>query len=299
MRNRPLFVGMIAPTVCAVVLSGCVRQAFYLQQVDMSGSPAPPPVHMTTHQQEGEIRLSPRFAYSTASHLSGQFINSQTNASSPLITSARIGNVNWNIPRVTVGTDVEYFLSDHFGFSGGLSFAGTGGSSFWEGHLGVGLCTAGQNLAARFDAGVQWRSFRYDVQALLVTESGSWSGGQQVTTLKDVWRESQAGFYGGVTLNTCYETSPVNGFLNFGLTQHSFGDLRKMSRGVNGEILSAGFTNRPETGLWMLSLSPGLSFSFSQRERVLFGVRFMTGSELDNANPEFLAIPFLQIDLSL
>jgi len=282
----------------SMLAAGCVRQTFYLQQVDMSGSPAPPPVHVTTHQQDGEIRLSPRLMYSTSGQLSGQFMNNQTGASSPLIASSRFGKVTWNIPRMSVGTDMQYFASDHLGIVGGLTFSGTGGSSFWEAHLGLGLCTAGENIAARLDAGVQWRSFRYDVQALLVSGDGPWSSDQDVTVLKDVWRESQAGFYAGITLNTCYENSPINGFLNFGLTQHSLGDLRQMSRGVNGDLLHIGFTNRPDTGLWMLSLSPGIALSFSQRERLLFGVRFMTGSELDRADPEFLALPFMQIDLA-
>jgi hypothetical protein len=211
-------------------------------------------------------------------------------------------NFSWKLPSVSIGLDAQVAATRHFALTVGGTYAIVNGTAFMSGHAGLGVCTEGEQLAARLDGGVHWRTVEYTMEEVIVTTYDNIYGGgsTQLYVYRDNDRRVEATWYASLTLNTRSRSAPVNGFLMLSLVPHNVVDYFVKSLGSSdGNTSTHGgdaLSDLSET-VTMFAITPGLSLKLGSGNRLLAGVRFSNGSEINQAKPGIIITPFIQCDL--
>jgi hypothetical protein len=206
-------------------------------------------------------------------------------------------NLTWDLPRSEYGLDLHYTVSTHVGLMMGGTFASADGEQFGNLRLGLGVFNVHNNAALRFDAGVQFNSVRYRSRATVTTQYDNLSGGYRyVSNFDDSGSEQSIGTSLGLTFNTVYNESPVNGFLHIGVAWQPLLNYRPV---VADSIIGPGDSHVPvgsvKSTSAILSFAAGAAVELGGGNRLIVGARAINPLGIDSLDPSPLWQPFVQL----
>jgi hypothetical protein len=308
--------------VAGCLLAGCtVTREVYLQDLLVEGPVFQPAVHATTGLEEGQFIISPhvsilndramrgRISGHSYVDLSGEFVVDTVwdRGSALFVESARNTqpftgeNLRWSMPREKIGVDIGYSPAPAVELTGGIAFASQENQRWWSWNLGIGFRTIKNNMAFRFDAGIQSQSLTYEASSVaVVTEEWLYvpvSAGR-VAFFRDGGKGSHVGYHAAVTLNTLLENSPVNGLLQLAATRQILADFLPSTRtGFPASIFpEEDVSEKIDNKVAFVSLTPGIVIFAPAPHRFVAGVRFMWEIEAEAISPSMLVMPVVQYD---
>jgi hypothetical protein len=306
LRSRPPFsIWTALAIILALAFFGCVSSEQYtLNEVSLSGPAAETPLYVTIDPQPGTVQLVPRVAFDIHKRFEGSLVPSPQVIGQPSAITRSSGgtnNLTWALPRSEYGLDLRYTASENLDFIVGGTFASADGNQFGNLRLGVGAFTVRNNAAIRFDVGVQLSSVRYRSRSTVTTEVDYlWGRSQYVSYFDDTGSEQTFGALLGLTFNTAYRQSPVNGFLHVGVAWQPLLNYRPI---VADSILGGGDNHTPVGNInstsAILSFAGGLALEMGSGNRLLAGVRALNPLGIDALDPSPLWQPFVQIVFTL
>lgn len=275
-------------------LPGCVvTEKVYLTDVDVASQVALPPVIPTLEKATaGDVTLLPHFGVNTEQKVVGRV--------DPLgTTPPRWGgsdNLTWRIPRSEGGLDVQVAVGPSVAILVGGTVGAVDGSTYGGFRGGLGFFTVSERTALRLDGGVQLLSARSRVRTTVETRVNSIFGNSVYRSNFDDMRD-QTSFtpYGGLTLNTISETSPISLVLNVGVSGQPLFSLTPTEPDT---ILGAGdprsLAERIRETVAVYSVTPALCVELGGGNQLLVGARMFGSFTVENASPEVLWRPFVQ-----
>jgi hypothetical protein len=308
--------GIVWRGMCAgalvISMQGCTFEQS-LQNLGVEGPPALPPIHITADSTADMIHISPHLSLYGQKATSGR-VNGHTNVNSKgvyavdtIVTALGTTyketsgantlpfwgrNVSWTLPSYTLGVDLEYNLTKRFSVTGSLDYTSQNAKDFLGGSFGLALRGWNGQFGTHVEAGV-----RFDETALTADEvvavGNIFTTDRMVYFFRDQQRKTSVDFYAALTFATTKESWLVNGFLSLGYCSQSLRTEMVNGSGLNSSSGQIGATADFTT------VAPGLSFSVGPDMRLLAGVRFVWISNWDDLTPAHLALPFVQMDISL
>lgn len=299
------------------LISGCtVTQSVYLQDVNVRGPVFQPPVLVTDSLKQDQFRLSPRITFSNKAVLDGRIdghtmvnrsgeykLDTMHNGnevtfkepSGENVMPFRGKNLRWTIPDVDFAITGEYTFGKQLAFTFGANYAAVGTDAFWGGNIGLGLCTEGKRMAFRFDGGLHWSTLSYDALTVVVTRIGGVFGSSEdIAVFHDRSRQTRLGFYISSTMNTKFRDWPLNLFASIALSKQRLTDYEPRESALAYPFYTSVYVSdaRANASITFLTVTPGVYFSAGESQRVLAGVRWTNGTNLENGTIMFA--PFIQ-----
>ena len=283
---------------------GIIKDEIYLQNVEVAGSLSQLPIHVTdADMQKKTFHVSPHISVSTQK----SFITSLERQYSEPIPDSLVDfqhkGLQWNLPSVRFGVDLDYAVSDNATLMGGISTSVGNERQFMSGYGGIGLFTPDTGLSARLDLGLQYNEMSYRSATILerTTTTFGGSSSKQVVYFLDRGKESHINFFASLTINSSNVNQFINYFVQFGVapqTVTSFTPKEVITQYPYGvtHIVS---DQRAESSVVWLSAVPGVYFSVGQSRRVVLGVRFLKDVLSESSEPGVLWIPMVQFDWGL
>jgi len=278
----------LVPACLSLTAAGCVTSETYtLNEVSLEGPIARTPIIVTIDPVPGTVQLIPAYAVSNAPAVKGS-IDPQPGPGSPTGPPAHAsaeGNLTWNVPGSEYSLDLQYTATQHLGLMAGGSYAQAGGHQFTNFRAGMGFFTVDNNFGVRLDAGVQFNSVRYRSRATVTTtvENPFSSRDSYVSNYDDSGVENSIGAAFGLTLNTAYRESMINGFAHLGVAWQPLIDYYP----TNPDTMTGAGDGRPAAGnikssTAVLSFGGGIAVELGRGHRALLGVR---GAQLLAVSP--------------
>jgi hypothetical protein len=303
-----IFAVRIVAVCSALLLASCASQSVYVQQLRTDGTQVKPPLFMTDNPKEGDVRLVPKVAVGIPQKLVGRTpghsnVNDNgvyqvdTVGSNEFIERAGVNkhtfqgrNFHWEPPRVTASLDFEYFVTKTFSIVAGANYASSSSRSFLGAAAGVGFSFESKNLGIRVDLGAHWSSVAYDVDYGVATKQFGQTD-SRVEFFHETGKSSYLNSYGAFTINTKINTWALQGFLQLGINRLTLVDMtRRTSITDNAVVLqSASF----------FIVTPGFFVEVASGTRIVAGVHLSDETELLEADPGVLVVPFLQFEFGL
>lgn len=300
MDKKLFFLKTVAPTLLFPLLAGCVvEEKFTFNEVQLSGPVAQTPVNITVDPKPGTVQLVPRFAVNTERVIKGSLVPTPgfiTQPRPPVTVFSAGQNALWELPKTEYGLDLNITASKHVGFLLGGMYASTGDHQFTNVRFGVAFFGVRENLGYRLDAGAQFSSLNYRCRSTVTTDV-DWLFGQSryVSNFDDRGSIQSLGPYVGLTLNSVYRESPVNGFIHVGLANQP---LLNYHPAVADMLLGPGDNHPPSWSLksttTVLCFGGGVAIELGSGQRVLIGARGYQPLEIDSPTPAPVWQPFLQ-----
>jgi hypothetical protein len=300
MKTILLLLKFTAGALLFVLLPGCiVEEKFTFNEVELTGPVAQTPINITVDPRPGSVQLVPRFSVNTEHVIKGSLVPSPglaTQPHPPVITFAAGQNAMWELPKTEYGLDIQIAASKHFGFLLGGMYASTGDHQFTNVRLGVALFGVRENLGYRLDAGAQFSSMNYRCRSTVTTDV-DWIFGQSryISNFDDRGSVQSPGPYFGLTLNSVYRESPVNGFIHVGLALQP---LLNYHPAVADTLLGPGDNNPPtwsvKSTTTVLCFAGGVAVELGGGQRVLIGARGYQPFAIDSPTPAPIWQPFVQ-----
>lgn len=312
-----IFISSVFFTGCAVV-----KQSVYLQNVEVDGPINQPPLHITGGQQKHTITFSPKVYINTEKNYTGT-AGGHTNVNSSgffqidtVISSDGTGsykessansfeyrgkNLNWNMPDISVGFQVDAALSNHFAVGGGINYAEIGGSKLINGSVGIGIFTEKKGSAVRFDFGLLFQSMYYNSSSVIITTVNPTFGKEttEVSFFRDENKSSSTNFYGSFTYNTTNRNSLINFYLNisyFGQTVLDY-EPENLARDVYPLSFVTNDVSHGKIFTSFLSLTPGIYSDIPDWGRLSLGVGLLKEISIDNSSSSLFITPLIQFDM--
>lgn len=312
---------VLLPAILAI--PGCVvTQDVYLQDISLEGPLNTPPVRLApsvrpeADSMEQQIRITPRFTYSNDRRIAGRVdrhtlvnaagfyqVDTAWSGNEAYLRETPGANTNtfrgtnfsWRLPSSTLGIDVEYPLSRGVSLTGGIMFAELSSNAFWGWNAGIGVHSVGQAVAIRFDAGLQWSTYSYDVLTVVRTTTYTPFGtSERIGFFRDRGKNSHLGYAMALTVHTAEPTWLVDPFLSLTLSRHPTIDYRP----TRFLFTPTTAERDAELSLSAISYAAGVSISLAHRAQFLAGARWVRLYGLLDRQPASIFTPVLQVTLS-
>jgi hypothetical protein len=307
------------------LLTGCatITEKIYLQEVEVSGPINHPAIHITTNKEENTVIVSPKIFINTVNNVSGRVNHTNVNNNgifqldtvqngdgtwkyreSPSNRNTYNGkNLNWHLPDMYAGLDLDISLSRSIALAGSFNFSNIDNTGLIGGSLGLGFHKVSGQGAVRFDAGLSMQEYAYDASTVVVrtVEQVFEPTTTDITFFHDINKSSEVNFYASLTYNSVFESSPVNFFVSLSYFSQSLLDFEPSETDAEYYpfIGISKFTTdaRGEVTTSYLSISPGIYQNFSPWSRVVFGVSILKNIGLEQASKSVFIMPVIKFDL--
>jgi hypothetical protein len=283
----------------------------YLQQLRSDGTHVKPPLFMTRNPNEGDLRIVPKIAIGSAQTLVGRthghsnvnslgFFQVETVVENGITKYFERDSVNkysfqgrnfsWQPPKVTSSLDVEYFVTRTFSVVGSANYSSSSSRGFLGIAAGVGFSFESRNLGVRIDLGGHWSSVSYDVDYAIATKVAG-QPGRQVEFFHESGKSSYLNSYGAFTINTKINSWPIQAFLQLGINRQTLVDIERQT------TISARSLVLQSSSFFILT--PGFFLDLTRQTRIVAGVHLSDETELLEADPGVLVVPFVQFEFGL
>jgi hypothetical protein len=282
---------------------GTVQDVIYLQNVEVQGPASQPPIHVTAKDSGAKsVYLTPHISINPKTFLSGS-LNPQYSGRVPdTLPDFRRKGLNWQLPKVQFGFDLDYAFSDSKALMFGISQSVISQRSLWDGYAGIGFFGREENSAVRLDLGVQLQEVAYDAATVLVrTETPLWGKpSTQTCYYVDSDKDTHVNFFATLTFNSIHDDWLANIFFQAGLSTQKLTDFSPRNYVTYNVFYTYIRTDeRAESSAFWLYAVPGVYFNVGHSNRLLLGVRTAYQAGVENANPSVLFSPVLQFDWKL
>jgi hypothetical protein len=288
-----------------VIVAGCgtVQDVIYLQNVEVQGPASQPPIHVTAKGTgEKSVYLTPHVSINTKTSLSGSLSPQYSGRVPDTLRDFRRKGLNWQLPKVQFGFDLDIGLSDSKALMFGVSQSVSDQRSLWDGYAGIGFFGREEHSAIRLDLGVQLQEISYDAATVLTrTQTPLWGKPwTQTCYYHDIDKDAHLNFFATFTVNSIHDDWLANPFFQAGLSTQKLTDFSPRNSRVESSLYTYIRTDqRAESSAFWLFAVPGVYFNVGQSNRLLLGVRTAYQAGLENANPSVLFSPVLQFDWKL
>ncbi|HLF19307.1 MAG TPA: hypothetical protein VI704_00820 [Bacteroidota bacterium] len=206
------------------------------------------------------------------------------------------------MPRVTLGLDFDYVVSDRSALMGGVSAHFGSGRRLTAAYGGYGYLRTDTAAGFRWDVGVQYLNTTYAAATVLVRTTSYYdrSVERDVQYFFDQGEESHVNVFVSLTFNSTKRNSFMNWFFQIAIspqTLTSFPPRLNLNDplGINYSVSD----ERAESSVFWVSMMPGVTFALTERSHVLLGTRLMADLQFDSSkSPSMLILPVLQVDWS-
>ena len=306
MKTSSSGIWFLVPVCLSLTAAGCVEsETFKLNEVSLSGPIARTPINVTIDPVPGSVQIIPGIAVDNAPIIKGSLTPvGDTHASSGtgVRASSTSGNLEWNIPRSEYSLDLQWTATRHFGLTAGAVYASAGGYQFTNFRGGLSFFTVDNQFGIRLDAGAQFNAVRYRSRAT-VTEVVNvlFSGSRQyVSNFDDSGVEQSLGVGLGLTINSAFDESFVNGFLHVGLAYQPLVDYYPTNPdSALGAGDSRSVINNLKSTTAVLSFGGGVSVELGRGNRALLGIRGAQLLDVNNPAPLPVWQPFVEFVFTL
>ncbi|MGE5457909.1 MAG: hypothetical protein ACM3RX_06105 [Methanococcaceae archaeon] len=309
--------------------TGCtptvVKEEIFLQSVNVAGPINHPPILITGKDQGKKITVSPKFIFNNSREVKARVNSSRVNSSGffevdtiykqdgswDYIESNKNkytftgSNLNWDLPEIYSGVDLDVPISKSISLIGALSYSFKNGKNLMGGAFGFSSFSSSETIATRFSFGLNIQEYLYDASTVVITTTKEYSGKEATTILfyHDIDKNSKLNIFMSLTFNSHSEKLPFNFLLGvnyFGQTLLNFEpsdlNIQRYPWGVQKYTTDT----RGEASTGYLSLSPGIYTNISESSRILFGtciIKELGG--LENFSHSILVLPFVKVDFLL
>ncbi len=305
MKTSSSRIWYLVPVCLSLTAAGCVTsETFTLNEVSLSGPIARTPINVTIDPVPGTVQVIPGFAVDNAPVIKGSIdpapgsgVPSAKNsgASSPK------GNLTWDVPPGEYSLDIQLTATQHFGLTVGGVYAMAGGYQFTNFRGGVSFFNVDNQFGIRLDAGVQFNAVRFRSRATVTTvvEPAFSSPHQYVSYFDDTGVEQSLGAALGLTINSAYKESFVNGFLHLGVAWQPLIDYHP----TNPDSIAGAGDGRAAIGNLkstsaVLSFGGGIAIELGRGNRALLGVRGAQLLDVNSPSPGPVWQPFVEFVFS-
>jgi hypothetical protein len=303
MKTSSSGIWYLVPVCLSFAAAGCVTsETFTLNDVSLSGPIARTPINVTIDPVPGTVQVIPGFAVDNAPVIKGSI----DPAPGPLAgnnagTSSPKGNLSWDVPASEYSLDLQFTATHHFGLTMGGLYATAGGYQFTNFRGGMSFFTVDNQFGFRLDAGVQFNAIRYRSRATVtdIVDRAFSSPHQYVSNFDDKGVEQSVGGALGLTINSAYTESVLNGFLHLGVAWQPLVDYNP----TNPDTISgAGDGRAPVNNLKsttaVLSFGGGISIELGKGNRALLGIRGAQILDINSPAPGPVWQPFVEVVFS-
>ncbi|HVO73676.1 MAG TPA: hypothetical protein VMT35_06610 [Ignavibacteriaceae bacterium] len=306
------------------LLFGCatITEKVYLQQVEVAGPINHPPIHITGGKEKSSITVSPKIFINTTASVSGQVNHTYVNGQgiyqldtiqngdgtwryreSPANRSKYRGrNLNWKLPNLYAGLDLDISLSKSISFAASVNYSNNDQTGLMGGSVGLGFYKENEQGAIRFDAGINIQEYAYDASTVVVTTTDPFWGSPttEITFFHDINKNSDVNFYASLTYNSIFENSPVNFFVSLSYFGQSLLDFEPSETNVDYYpfgVIKYTTDARGEVSSSYLSVSPGIYQNLSPWSRIVLGVSIIKNIGLEQPSQSVFILPQIKFDL--
>ncbi len=290
---------------CVSLLSGCVtvKDEIFLRNVEVGGPVNQLPMHITDAEMKSTtFTVSPFVSVSPQRSMTTSLERQYSGTIPDTLADFRRTGLQWGVPSVRFGLDLDYAVSGTVALMGGISTSVGKERQFLAGYGGVGLFSADTGVGLRLNVGVQYTDMSYTGATVLVRTTTPFGGSptQDTAYFLDRGKESHLNLFADLTLNTSNRGWPVNYFIQFGVNPQTitrFTPSQSVAQFPFGtQIVS---DQRSESSVLWISAVPGIYFSIGPSRRVVLGVRLLKDVLSETASPDILVIPMMQLDWRL
>ena len=287
--------------------NGCtpttVKQTLYLADIDVKSPVNTPPNHVNINKKAGTITFSPQFILNAKNKITGTSKNNYTDElqlDNNEVYTPRQKNINWDIPGISVGADVDAAMTNHFSLFGGIHFAGGDQVELTGGNFGLGFFGENQNTAARLDLGFGFQKSSYDVVTVISTTTIT---GKQSTDDISVYRDQ-----GNVinlnpfllfTINTADTSARMNYFFSTGYFSQDIINVEPGESGTESHVFGTTYITtdlRSQCTAGFVMFNPGISYKFNDNLHILFSLKVLKEVLSISGTNDWFAIPAVQFD---
>jgi hypothetical protein len=295
--------GTLIITSMLMIGCGTVQDTIYLQNVQVQGAVSQPPIHVTTKSTGGKsVYLTPHISINSKTSLSGSLSPQYSGRVPDSLSAFRRKGLNWSLPSVQFGLDLDCGLSDNMALILGGSQSEVNHLSLWGGYAGIGFFDRDENSAIRADLGVQLQEVSYDAATVLERTTTPFWGNPYAQTFffLDTGKETHLNFFATGTFNSIHDDWVLNPFLQAGFSTQKLTNFSPRNSRVESGLGTYISTDlRAESSAFWLFAVPGVYVNVGQSSRLLLGVRTAYQAGVENANPSVLFSPVLQFDWKL
>jgi hypothetical protein len=306
MKTSSSRIWCLVPVCLSLTAAGCVTsETFTLNQVSLSGPIARTPINVTIDPVPGTLQVIPGFAMDNAPVIKGSIDPAPGSGVQPTLNSAATsprGNLTWEVPSSEYSLDLQLTVAHHFGLTAGGVYAKAGGDQFTNFRGGVSFFTVGDQYGARFDAGMQLNAVRFRSRATVTTTVDPPFGSkhQYVSYFDDSGIEQSLGAAFGLTINSAYSGSFINGFLHLGVAWQPLIDYTP----TNPDSVAGAGDGRTAIGNLkstsaVLSFGGGVAVELGRGNRALLGVRGAQLLDINSPAPGPVWQPFVEFVFTL
>jgi hypothetical protein len=296
-------IGTLIITSMMMVGCGTIQDTIYLQNVEVQGPVSQPPIHVTTKSTGSKsVYLTPHISINNKTSLSGSLCPQYSGQVPTTLRDFRRKGLNWRLPSVQFGLDLDCGLSDNMALILGGSQSVVNHRSLWDGYAGIGFFDTDENSAIRADLGVQVQEVSYDAATVVErTTTPLWGKPYTETCFfLDADKETHLNFFAIGTFNTIHDDWLLNPFLQAGISTQKLTNFSPRNSKMESSFYTYIRTDlRAESSAFWLFAVPGVYFNVGQSSRLLLGVRISGQLGIENANPSVLFSPVLQFDWKL
>lgn len=316
---------LIPIAILLFLVEGCavVKQSVFLQNTEISGPINQPALHITENQKKNTITFSPNIFINTQKNYKGQ-VNGHTNVNSSgvfQIDTIYNGdgtvnykespenkyvysgqNLNWSLPNVQVGFQIDVALFDHLAVSGGLNYSESNRDKLISGNAGIGFFTDKDNSAVRFDIGMLFQNTFYTTSSVVITTISPAFGSDKsyVSFFRDRGNSTATDFFSTFTYNTTGRDNLVNFYFSLGY----FGQTIMNYKPENMNSGEYPFSNnnieqdtRGDVFTSFLYFAPGVYKDFEDWGRISIGIRLLKETKISNSSNSLFVVPAAQFDM--
>lgn len=310
----------------AFLLAGCssIEQTIYLQNVNVNGPLNNPPVFIT--QENAGIQISPRLSINSVNALAEQTNHSGVNSygyyqvdtvyvdgkisykeSNTNTYKYNHNNVNWNLPRVTAGLDIDLPASKSISFFGSLNYSTTDQYDLTGGSFGIGFKNVTKGSAVRFNIGCTIQQYQYDASTVVVSTITPYLGEKftRVDFYHDANKKSNYDLFVNFTYNTIIPDFPVNFYCSLAWFSQTILNFTPRTLDLYN-YYQAGYDNNEndlniESSTRFLSVTPGVYIALSPLMRLDIGFNILwdtggTKVSTDQSASSLFIMPMAKID---
>lgn len=296
----------LLPVCLSLLAAGCVtHESYTLNEISLDGPIARTPINVTIDPVPGTVQIIPGFAVDNGPVVKGTLDpapGTTTQQGQNAGASARSGNLTWNVPSSEYNLDLQYTATRHFGLSVGGVYASVGGYQFTNFRGGLSFFNVDENFGIRFDAGVQFNAVRYRSRTTVtdVVDVAFSNPRTYVSNFDDSGTEQSLGAAFGLTINSAYRESFVNGFLHVGVAWQPLIDYSPRT----ADTLSGPGDARAAIGSLtsttaVLSFGGGIALELGKGNRALIGLRGAQLLDINAPAPGPVWQPFVQFVFTL
>ena len=175
--------------------------------------------------------------------------------------------------------------------------------NYMGGNIGIGFFSNMTETIVRFDAGLAFQNYQYDVISIVDQRIKDWRGGETSSRFinHQTGEESGTSPFFTLTFNSNNDSAMINYFVNAG---YFVQQLLDYGSGASNSKDSLNYTittidRRPDCSAGFLFINPGISLSLTSNIRLLLGVKILKEAILQLDSGSAIIVPNLQFDFRL